>query len=262
MKNGYSETDAVILNTIDYGDSDRIVTFYTDEFGKLSGIAKGAKRSRKRFVGNLDPLCHVKFMFFNNPKKDLLRLDDAVLLEGFNSIRSDIDRLAVGSYFIELLNEMSAEAHRNSKVFGLLLHYLKILNSADFLIDGLKKEILLRAFEVKLLAFLGYMPNLDCCVTCRESYAVSDRIFFSSTIGGIVCKSCVPSAGSVIAITKESAAFLNKILKNGASDVVSGEVSPTVARESEKSLHDFIVHHIGKELKTKKFMAKIATSIL
>lgn len=262
MKTGYIETEAIVLNTLDYGDSDRIVTFYTDEFGKLSGIAKGAKRSRKRFVGNLDPLCNVKFMFFNNPKKDLLRLDDAVLLEGFNNIRSDIDRLAVGSYFIELLNEMSAEGHSNSKVFGLILHYLSILNNADFIIEGFKKEILIRAFEVKLMAFLGFMPHLDCCVTCRESYFSSDKIFFSSTRGGIVCRACVGNAGPVVSISKESAAFINGALKKGAREVVEEEITRTTAGESEKVLYDFIVHHIGKELKTKKFMEKIAHASL
>lgn len=258
MKTGYIETEAIILNTLDYGDSDRIVTFYTEEFGKLSGIAKGAKRSRKRFVGNLDASCNVKFMFFNNPKKDLLRLDDAVLLKGFNNIRSDIDRLAVGSYFIELLNELSAEGHKNSKVYGLILHYLDILDNPDFIIDGSKKEILIRAYEVKLMAFLGFMPHLDFCVTCRESYTDSDKIFFSSTRGGIVCKSCVGNAGPVIGVTKDSANFISGVLKKSASEVVENSVSDISVRESEKVMNDFIVHQIGKELKTKKFMEKIS----
>ena len=258
MKTGYIETEAVVLNTLDYGESDRIITFYTREFGKLSGIAKGAKRSRKRFVGNLDPLCNVKFMFFNNPKRDLLRLDDAVLLNGFNNIRSDIDHLAVGSYFIELLNEMSAEENRNEKVYGLLLHYLKILNDPDFDIDGIKREILSRAYEVKLMAFLGFMPNLDCCVSCRESYMESEKIFFSSLRGGIVCRSCVANAGTVIGISKDSAFFMSRVLKSSADDAVEIEVTAPVVEESGRVLYDFITHQTGKELKTKKFMEKIA----
>src|SRR3972149_10767360 len=93
MKRGSYRSAAVVLNSLDYGESDRILTFYTLENGKLSGIAKGARRSRKRFVGNLDPLSHIDLMFFHNGSTDFVRVEDARLIDAFAPLKEEIERL-------------------------------------------------------------------------------------------------------------------------------------------------------------------------
>ncbi|MCP3678475.1 MAG: DNA repair protein RecO, partial [Deltaproteobacteria bacterium] len=90
VKRGYNTTGAIVLNAIDYGESDRIVTFYTTDYGKVAGIAKGARRSRKRFVNKLEPFSHITLTFFHKDGRDLVRVDECRLKENFFKLKNDL----------------------------------------------------------------------------------------------------------------------------------------------------------------------------
>jgi len=91
---GHFTTEAIVLNSIDYGESDRIVTFYTLGFGKVKGIAKGAKNSRKRFVNNLEPFSYIKLLIFQKENRDLSIIEQADIIRRFDKLVFDIERLA------------------------------------------------------------------------------------------------------------------------------------------------------------------------
>jgi DNA repair protein RecO (recombination protein O) len=167
-KRGYYKADAVILNTFDYAESDRIVTFFTKEEGKLGGIAKGARRSRRRFVGNLEPLSRTGLLYHYNPASELVRVEDSTLIDGYPGLKGDIERLAAGSCLVELASEMTREGQRNAALFELLTGFLELFNESG------PTEVLLRFFEVKLLKAVGYMPRLDSCVVCSAAFDVGD----------------------------------------------------------------------------------------
>src|SRR3972149_11808071 len=90
---GSFTTEAIVLSSIDYGESDKIVTFYTLEFGKIKGIAKGAKRSKKRFVNNLEPFSYINLLFFQKQGRELVILEQAEIMRRFDLLTLDIDRL-------------------------------------------------------------------------------------------------------------------------------------------------------------------------
>ena len=99
--------EAIILRTRDYSESDRLITFFTRKQGQLTGIAKGARRSKKRFVHTLEPCSHVDVTYVDRPTSGLVRLDASELKNAFIALRSDIARLGYASLSCEIVLQMS-----------------------------------------------------------------------------------------------------------------------------------------------------------
>lgn len=254
MKRGLYKAHAVVLNSIDYGESDRILAFFTKEHGKVKGIAKGARRSRKRFVGNLDPLSHIRLGFFCG-NGELARVEDASLIEGFHNLRTDIERLSNACYLLELVSEMTREGQVLPRVYSMLSGFLRMMDGGAGA-DG----CLLRFFEIRLLNALGFMPCMDRCVVCNKPFdgagnGAGRLNGFSSSSGGIVCGAC-PAVG-LLPISPGTARLLSTATKFDEDKLARLVPGAAFTDESELILYDFIKFQIGKELKTKKFMHKL-----
>ncbi|MBI5643020.1 MAG: DNA repair protein RecO [Deltaproteobacteria bacterium] len=253
MKRGLFKAEAIILNSLDYGESDRILTFYTLEHGKIRGIAKGARRSRKRFVGNLEPMSHIDLIFFHTEKSELMRVEDAHLIESFPNLKVDIDRLSRGCYLIELVSEMTREGQASPPVFQLLSGFLKVLDNGGDL------DVFTRFFEIRLLAVLGYLPHLAGCVVCKNRPDEPLKKF-SSERGGIVCRSCGIGVPGLVPVSSGTAGLLAMAAKLDLDKLSRLKVSQAFIDESERLLYDFIKFQIGKELKTKRFLDKMRSA--
>lgn len=258
MKRGLYSTHAVVLSSFDYGDSDRILGFYTEDYGKIKGIAKGARRSRKRFVGNLEPMSRIKLIFFHNEGSDLCRVEDSTLADGFPGLKSGIERLSNGYYLLELVSEMTREGQPLQQVYGLLCEFLKMLD------DGADAQALLRYFEIKLLAILGYLPHLGGCVACRSAIEGEngERVYFSSERGGIVCARCAPGMTGLVPVSPGTARLLDTAARFDNAKLARLKPARTFLDEGEAILEDFIRHQLGKELKTRKFLGKLKGAAL
>jgi DNA repair protein RecO (recombination protein O) len=252
MKRGPYKSEAIVLFTMDYGESDVILTLYTPEYGKIKGIAKGARRSRRRFVGALEPPSHISMNFFCSGKSDLVRVDDAKLLDGFDSLKADIETVTYGSYFLELVNEMTGEGQGGHEIYSTLLSFLKLLSAEK------SNDLIVRSFEIRFLDGLGLLPHLSGCVICRETPG-GVKHFFSSAKGGMVCSACASNAGArgLIGLSMGTASFLQAARRFDALKLDRLQPSKELLDESDKILDDFIRFQTGRVLKTKKFMESI-----
>src|SRR4030067_2435960 len=106
------ETNAIETRSLNYGESDKIVTFFTKDFGKIKGIAKGARRRRKRFQNALGLFSHIRLIFFDREGMGLVRAEGCDLLHTFPKIREDLKKIYYGNYYLELVNEMAGEQER------------------------------------------------------------------------------------------------------------------------------------------------------
>ena len=252
MKRGPYKSEAIVLFTFDYSESDVILTLFTSEFGKIKGIAKGARRSRKRFVGALEPPSHISMNFFANGKSDLVRVDDAKLLDGFDPLKADIETVSYGSYFLELVNEMTGEGQTSVGTYSTLLGFLKLLDAEKC------HELVARSFEIRFLDGLGLLPHLSGCVICRET-PEGAKNFFSSAKGGMVCTVCAANAGArgLIPLSKGTASFLQAARRFDALKLDRLQPNRELLDESERILDDFIRFQTGREFKTRKFMESL-----
>lgn len=174
-------SDAVILRTRDHGESDRLVTFFASVQGKLTGIAKGARRSKRRFVHTLEPLSLVHLTYVERAPSSLVRIDASELRNPFTALRQDLTRLGYASLGAELVLELAPEREANPALFALLAQYLERLEA------GGDPENLALLFQARILSLSGFGPNLQRCVRCGEEPTSPGEWYFSTSRGALLC---------------------------------------------------------------------------
>jgi DNA repair protein RecO (recombination protein O) len=186
-------TRALVLRTFDQGESDRVVHLYTETQGRVSAIAKGARRSKRRFPGTLEILSLIDVRLVDPPRAQLMRLEGAKLSSAFEGITSSLTRYAIACQFLELLDRLTAEREAHAELFHFAVGVLDVLREADA--DRLLAVLVL----AKTLARLGYRPQLTRCAVCGAEPAASvTQIAFLPAQGGSVCRNCAgPAEGTV-----------------------------------------------------------------
>ncbi len=230
------KTEGIILGSADWHETSKIVTFYTKDFGKIRGVAKGARRKKSHF-SPLEILSHHSIIFYQREDKDLYTLSECQAQETFPDIRKDIRKVAYGAYLAELI-EVVSTSEKNQPLFDLFLKALHFLGKKE------DSEIIIRAFEARLLDLLGFGLGLDHCVICKKR--VEDDSKFHPGLGGLICTHH-PQDG--IRISKETRKFLKS---PGIKRVSSG-----TRKELKTVLQSSILYHIGKRLKSLDFLEAI-----
>ncbi|MBI4634594.1 MAG: DNA repair protein RecO [Deltaproteobacteria bacterium] len=238
------KTAAVILHSLNYGESDRIVTFYTADFGKLTGIAKGARRSKKRFANILEFFSCIQIIFSRRGRDSLALIEEGSVLNCYPRIREDLEKTLIASYLLELMDKFTHEGKKNTELFQLLLSFLVLVEA------GNSPEDLLRFFEMRLLKHAGYEPVLDRCMACRRAVGDADVYHFVARDGGLKCMTCEPRHPGVVPVSLGTikTLLLGKEMEFGKLERLV--LSNQVARESRELLAGFIEHIIGKEIKS------------
>src|SRR3954469_25355902 len=118
------EEDAVVLSTVDYGEADRGVPLFTLGRGKLTAFAAGARKSKRRFAGALEPFTLVRAQLCER-RGDTFRLDGVDVETGFYAVRDDLPRIARALYCVELCRELTRDREPHPQLFSLLVEYLE-----------------------------------------------------------------------------------------------------------------------------------------
>ena len=205
-------TPALVLRTRPYGESDRIVTLITEQHGKVAGIAKGAKNSRRRFAGTLEPFVLIRAVFRQRTTSDLVFLLRCELVDTLRAFSRDLDRFAAGSYVLELTDRMVFGRESGREVYRLALDSLALLDA------GAPVEPVLRAFELHLLAASGYAPALERCRAC----AGSDPRYLTLERGGLVCRGCVRPGEPVRPVAAATARELARLARSPVAEAPAG----------------------------------------
>jgi DNA repair protein RecO (recombination protein O) len=239
------------LKSLSYGESDLIVTFYSREFGKIKGIAKGAKRSKKRFANVFEPFSLTNIIFSQKNRDSLAFIESCDIIDHYAAIRLDLEKTLTASYFMELADHFSPEGKHNENLFMLLADYLAWLARENV------SDAAIRFFEMRLLKIAGFEPSLSACVRCKTPLTNGSSYYFYPQEGGIFCARCAKperydqsvSAGTVRTL------LLGKDMDMGKIKMVS--LSGNLAAESRNILCGFISFVLGKEVKSLKVMEQV-----
>jgi DNA repair protein RecO (recombination protein O) len=251
-------TNAIVTRSLNYGESDKIITFFTKDFGKLKGIAKGARRSRKRFQNALGLFSHLRLIFFDKEGLGLVRAEGCDILHSFPKIKEDLKKIVYGNYYLELVNEMAGEREANQEAYDLLLSFLSGLEEASL------QEEQLRIFEIRMLSLFGYRPNMRRCNFCKRDWGDLKEIpivFFSLERGALICEQCSKMRNNLIPLSLGTARLIEKISQTELSKVERLRFTPQALRESRELLPKFISYQLGKELKSLKAINSIPTHL-
>ncbi len=245
------KTRAVVLHALDYGESDRIATFYTLEFGKVKGIAKGARRSRRRFANALEPFSCADIRFSRKGADSLAFVDQCDMIDHFSTIRADLEKSTIASYLVELTGAFTVEGKKNEPIFLLLIDFLSVMDNGPF-IPGL-----LSFFEIRLLHLAGYEPVLDRCALCNRPLEGESSYRFSNSRGGLKCSRCEsfhPSTPSLSLGTLRSLIHAKDMPVDRLSRLI---LSRQAIQESRHLLVHFIQHLLGRELKSLQVLKQL-----
>jgi DNA repair protein RecO (recombination protein O) len=243
---------ALILRKWDVGESDQLVSFLSLTRGKRKGIAKGAKRSRRRFGGLLSPFLLVHLDCFENPNRDLVRIEGCSLIHYYASIYGNLQKLLVGCCALEFLERVLPERAPQEDWFHLLQSALGCLHQ--------RKEIgpLLWVFFAKALELLGLRPEFGRCIYCRRPLGRSGLFGFSVPEGGVVCGACVHRGTATHRVASNTLLLLESwVTMPMEQGIALAEEGDSRVREAERILEAFFLYHVGKELRSLRVMREV-----
>ena len=252
-------SDAVLLRRIEYGDYDYIITFLSKKVGKISVIAKNAKKSIRRFQGSLDmfSFMNVQVSFPKKKKNALPVLFNVDLVDPFEKIRVDVEKTGYASYWMEIINFYLEEQKPQPSLFKLLLFSLDALN-----LDLISKQVINLLFQIRFMSISGFAPDLKKCGICRtpidETKTSQKKVIFDIENGRLVCNECRKRAGiNYINISKGTLKQLAWINENEISKAGRIRFSKLAIKEGEAFLEAFIPFHIGRDFKSLAFLKQI-----
>ena len=247
-------TPAIVLRTWPFGESDKIVSFLTEKHGKLRGIAKGAKRSRRRFVNSLEPFSVVDLRFQDRAHSNLVFVLASDLALGFKHLLTSLDKISFASYLVDITDGLTGEREENSLIFRHLKEGLTHLE------DQSTSLTFLAAFELKLLKLAGYQPFLDGCRLCgRERWDRSPMNWhFSPRDGGILCQSCSRLRKEIFFLSTATLEILTHLQQE--QRMPSSDASPPtqVLKEIRSVIVRFIEFHIEREIKSAALLTQLS----
>ena len=244
---------AILIRRLDYGDFDLIITFLTYEHGKMTAIAKSAKKSTKRFSGVLELFSLLDIVVSKSKGKGLSVLTEASFSSPLNNIRGNIIKIAFASYWAELVNDTLEEGRQQVAVFQLLDYALKALDAGE-----IPDDVLSILFQMRILTLSGLCPNLNYCCTCHSDMADvgQSKINVDLSKGGVVCEHCTPYSSGQRCLSKGTIKQLQWLNTCELSKAGRIRFSPTAMRESTSFLEAFVPYHLGREPKSLKFLRR------
>lgn len=245
---------ALILKTQDYGEADRLVVFLTPQEGRVTAVAKHARRSQRRFMNCLEPLSLVRFVYTAKPQQELARLESGELVESFEGLRRDLEALGAAAVLAEAAGELVGAIDKVAALFEALQSALSHLAA------GRPPRSLWLSYLIRLLTLAGFGPRWQACQKCGRR--AEGLVWFSLPRGGVVCQACVGQEqeerfyplhpGS----RKLMAAAHGLPLEN----LARLRFPELAQRETMVMLQGFLRFILGKDLKTMHFINKIYLS--
>jgi DNA repair protein RecO (recombination protein O) len=233
---GTLKTEAVVLRSIRYGEADRILHLYTPDHGRVSAIAKGARRSRSRFGARLEPFFHVRAVLHEG-RSDLLTVTAVDTVASHGALRDHAATLDAAARACDAVSRLFETADPNPDVFRLLVNQLALMH-ADAAQARTETGL---AFRLKLLLAAGIVPQLAACAVCGETDHLGG---FSGAAGGVVCSSCEAGA---FPLGEDAYRFLIGAL--GSPMAQAPPASERALRQVERAIGETSEHHAHVRLR-------------
>ena len=238
-------TDGIVLRTWELGEHDRLVTVYTRDLGKLTAVARGARRIRSRFGGALELFTWGDAVGFEREGRGLARLDHFDIRRSFRGVREDLERLGHGARIVEAVTRLTAERDPHPACFALLLRALRALET------GSPARVQL-AFTLRLLDLVGHRPRLDRCRGCGAVLGTT-AVAFEASEGGVTCARC-RGAGAT-EISPRALGALRGLQSATWEARLRARIAAPVEREAAAVLDGYLEALSGSALRSPRFLA-------
>lgn len=230
-------SESFILKKNIYGEADFILSIFTRDYGKITGFARNAKKSSKRFGGRLEPFIHLRIRFRERSGRMSL-VEDCETINVFASFMRNVDLFALGSFIMENIEILVPKEEPNEEAFRLLVDTFSSLDSGRPALAELLR------FQLSILKLSGLMPNLRSCAECGR--VIGDRSPFSIRKGGFICSGCDSSKAGGLVLSRD---FL--------LDPLSIDEDHGMAFRYVNLFRKFTEYHSAKEFKSFKLVEEL-----
>ncbi|WP_070120637.1 DNA repair protein RecO [Bacillus marinisedimentorum] len=241
-----NKVEGIVIRTNSYGETNKIVTLFTRESGKMGLMARGAKKPKSRLATVSQLFMHGQFLIQSG--SGLGTMQQGEIITSFRSIRQDIIATAYASYVAELTDKLTEDKKPNPYLFELLyqtLHYID---------EGIDYEVLMFIYEVKMLAVAGLHPTLNECASCG---ATEGRFGFSIREGGLLCHRCFHQDPHILELSPAAARLLRLFYHFDLNRLGNVSVKEETKNEIRRVLSAYYEEYSGLYLKTKRFLDQI-----
>ena len=241
--------EAVVLRHIDYGEADRILSLYTRQLGKTRALVKGARKVTSRKAGHLEPFTYVKLELARG--RDLLLVTQADTVEAYLPLGENLVLMGHASYVIELIDRFTYDDEtENPAIFRLLTDTLARLASKT------DPWLAIRYYEMRLLDYLGFRPQLFECVNCGREILAEDQ-FYSFSAGGVICPNCGRGLPNLTRISVEALKYLRHFQRSSYAEASRARPSSEVQAEAEGLMQGYFTYLLERELNTPGFIKRV-----
>jgi len=217
-------TEAVVLRGWKLGETSKILSLFTQDFGKIRVVAKGGRGPKSKFKGCLEPLTHIRAIYYEKKTRDLQLLSKTDLIDPHLKIIGNAKKTSLGLSAVELVEKALESDEPHPDIFKLLTDTLKTINQTDTFVEGV-----LWYFESNFIDLMGYKPTWDVCLTCEKSLGGAGG-FFQPASGGLTCYPCTQEKGGL----KISAETLEILYWLQSCDISqAGNLQPAVMQKAE-----------------------------
>lgn len=233
--------DALVLKIVESGEADLIVHLLAGTRGRRTAFASGARKSRRRFVGALQPFSNIRAIFTVRRTRSLDRLESADLIDSYRAIHENLARIYMASYYCELMDAMLVEGETYPEVYALALFFLERLSKSE---PSLKHRIF---FELRLLDLLGYRPELKVCG--EDGVALKGKAWFDPARQAFLCRESA-ALGETVPVSERARRAMIQVLDTPLDLLGDIRMDRETARETAAVTRALVLANADRRLKS------------
>ncbi|MCU9613911.1 DNA repair protein RecO [Caldibacillus lycopersici] len=242
----FQKLEGIVLRSIDYGESNKILTIFSREKGKVGAVARGAKKPNSRLASVSQPFTYGYFLC--SIGSGLGTVQQGENIDSFRTIKEDLFLTAYSAYIVELLEKGTEEKVVNPFLFELLYQTLKHIS------EGYDPKIIKNIFEIKMLSVLGFRPILTECAVCGNP---DGPFAFSVKEGGIICPNCYHKDPYHLKVQQATIRLLKLFYYIDITRIGSINVKELTKKELNQCITAYYEEYSGIYLKSKKFLLQM-----
>lgn len=243
------KTQGIVVGRRALGESDRLVEFYTLEFGKVRGVARSARRPRSRFGSALEPFTLGELIFFDTGRSELVRVDHFDILRSFVALREELERLGRAAWSVECVVRLTGDRDPHPALFRLLVRALRALESSA------RPTWVSACFAARAVDLLGHRPRIDRCASCARP-SPFPQAALDVAAGGLVCGRCQPGADA-IALSVAAVGTLKRLRELRWEDTLRLALTPFLESEVCSAIEGVITRLAGQVPRSARFLAQM-----
>lgn len=249
---GLEKTSAVVIGTFPLAESDRVVTFFSRDFGKIRGVARAARRIRSRFGAALELFTLGHLIFFDSGRSDLVAVDHFDIVHPFDHVRDRLERLGEAAWVAECVGRLTAERDPNAAVYGLLLRALRSVEA------GVVPTRVAVVFGLRCIDALGHRLRIDACIACgRRGFLDRGPLALDVDAGGVRCAVCAAAGEGLLPVSPATLTVLRRLRGMAWDEAMSASLG-RAERELRDALDVQVTRLAGHPVRASRFIREVA----